>query len=333
MSTLLLTHTQSLEAPEGRADKIAAQAFDDISRTRIKNLILEGCFAVNGVCVQDPSTVLKGGDVLCLHVPAAVDQAEGPEPENIPLDILYEDADLLVINKAAGMVVHPAPGHSSGTLVNALLSHCGEQLSGIGGVRRPGIVHRLDKETSGVMVVAKNDHAHQSLSDQLASRTLSRIYEAVLWGRLFPFEGTIEGAIGRHVRDRKKMALVRRGGKAAVTHYTVLQSFETIATHVECRLETGRTHQIRVHMQSKGCPVVGDELYSSRIPRYASHVVSEAAKDFFCGTGRHALHAREITFIHPSTKEVKCIKTNLPSDMERLLTFLKNQSEKGPYGL
>jgi 23S rRNA pseudouridine1911/1915/1917 synthase len=224
-----------------------------------------------------------------------------------------------VIDKPAGMVVHPAPGHAEGTLVNALLNHCGESLSGINGVKRPGIVHRLDKETSGLLVAAKNDKAHHALSHQLATREMGRVYWALVWGRLLPLEGSIEGAIGRDPRHRQRMAM-REGGKFARTHYKVLKFFGTFASLVECRLETGRTHQIRVHLTAKGHPLLGDPLYkkqSLHVPEDLKTYLKEKWPQ-----DRQALHAKELSFIHPSTGEKLNFSSELPEDMRNLIPVL-----------
>ena len=219
------------------------------------------------------------------------------EPEDIPLDVVYEDGDVIVVNKPRGLVVHPAPGHPDGTLVNALLFHCGDSLSGIGGEKRPGIVHRIDRDTSGLLIVAKNDFAHQALSAQLQDRTLSRVYEAVVRGRLREDSGTINRPVGRHPTDRKRMAVTEKNSRPAVTHWTALARYAAY-THVQCRLETGRTHQIRVHMASIGHPLLGDGVYGAPCPEK--------------GLEGQCLHARELKFIHPRTGEAMHLVTDLP---------------------
>lgn len=303
-----------------RLDRQLSQHWSDLSRVRLKSLILEGCLTVNGVIVTNPSSKCQVGQNVCLTVPAL--RVADPEPENLPLEIFYEDGDLIVLNKPAGMVVHPAPGNETGTLVNALLYHCGARLSGIGGVRRPGIVHRLDKDTSGLMVVAKNDRAHQGLSAQFAAHTLIRSYQALVWGCPMPLQGRFESHIGRHPVDRKKMAVVQKGGKWAATNYKVLQKLETYLSLVECRLETGRTHQIRVHLSHAGYPLVGDGLYGKitkgrrQIRHYFEADVAEQILTF----PRQALHAREIGFIHPITEEKLHFTNLLPGDIKILIS-------------
>jgi 23S rRNA pseudouridine1911/1915/1917 synthase len=261
--------------------------------------------------------------VISCKIPEA-DDAD-PQAEDIPLNILFEDDDVIVLNKAAGMVVHPAQGNWTGTLVNALLYHCGDTLSGIGGVKRPGIVHRLDKDTSGVMLVAKNDHAHAHLSAQLADRTLSRIYLALVWNVPIPPVGTINIPMGRDYKNRLKQA-VKRGesaGRDAITHYKLIENLDDGMALVECRLETGRTHQIRVHMEAKGYPLVGDPLYGAQktmqISR-AGRLGEGFDKDAILNFPRQALHAHQLSFIHPSTDEVMTFDAPLPDDMESLLT-------------
>ncbi|MBM3486412.1 MAG: RluA family pseudouridine synthase, partial [Alphaproteobacteria bacterium] len=242
-----------------RLDRFLARALPDLTRTRVKALIEDGRVAEGGTTIREPSRRVKPGEAFALDLPPAAEPV--PQGEAIALDIVYEDDDLLVLDKPAGLVVHPAPGNPAGTLVNALIAHCGAGLSGIGGVRRPGIVHRLDKDTSGLMVVAKTDRAHQGLAGQFKAHSLARAYLAVVWGLPAPPTGTIEGAIGRDPRDRKRMAVVAgERGKPALTRYRVLRRLGPAAL-VECRLATGRTHQIRVHLAERGHPVVGDPLY------------------------------------------------------------------------
>lgn len=300
-----------------RLDKFLAEKSPDLSRTRIKDLIQTGFVHINGQLTQDVSLKVKEDQIIQIEIPPLVDSV--PAPQDIPLDTLYEDNDLIVINKPAGLVVHPAPGNPEGTLVNALLSHCGASLSGINGVRRPGIVHRLDKETSGLMVAAKNDKAHQSLAHQLATREMSRIYQALVWGVLSPLEGVIEGSIGRDPRHRQRMAL-REKGKFARTHYKTLKTFGRVASLVECRLDTGRTHQIRVHLASKGHSLLGDPLYGKR-PR-AIPVLLKNTLDTGWPKKRQALHAKELSFIHPTTKKKLTFSTDLPQDIRNLLDVL-----------
>ena len=308
------------EQEEGlRLDKFLSLGFPDLSRTRIQSLIEEGHVLRENTPLRSPSLKTKAGWEITLHIPEAIEAL--PIPQDIPLDILYEDEDLLVINKSAGLVVHPAPGNHDNTLVNALLAHCGESLSGIGGVKRPGIVHRLDKETSGLMIVAKNDLTHHHLSHQLGTRTLSRIYHAFVWGVPKIPQGTIMTQIGRHPKDRKKMAVLPSGGKEAITHYRILENFNGVASLVECRLETGRTHQIRVHMTHLGHPLLGDPTYG-RAPKGIPAFLKEELGKFPWNKGRQALHAASIQFIHPKTREHLSFSSPLPEDMRTLKSVL-----------
>ena len=309
-----------------RLDRALANAFADLSRTRIRGLIDAGLVRVNGRPVTQASLRLKGGETLDITVPPLTEPV--PEAQAMPLAIVYEDGDLLVINKPAGLVVHPAKGRADGTLVNALLAHCGDSLSGIGGVRRPGIVHRIDKDTSGLIVVAKNDLAHAGLSAQFEAHTVDRAYEAVVWGAPYPRTGTVTGNIARDPANRLRMTVVRPGrGKPAVTHYRVLQTFDTIASHiashVECRLETGRTHQIRVHLGSIGHPLLGDPVYGRNPPKVGG-VAPEVTEAIAVLKGQ-ALHARRIGFQHPRTAETLVFEGELPSEIKQLLESLRQQ--------
>ncbi|MFA6280853.1 MAG: RluA family pseudouridine synthase [Bdellovibrionales bacterium] len=324
--------TLSIETPEaGRLDKSLAAALAahevaaglGLSRVRVQALIKEGCVvsADGGKAVLDPNHPTQAGDRYRVTLPTAV--AATPLAEAIPLDIVFEDEDMLVINKPAGLVVHPAAGNWDGTLVNALLGHCGNSLSGIGGVARPGIVHRLDKDTSGLMVVAKNDFAHQKLTAQFSDRSLSRVYQALIWGVMHPLKGEIEGAIGRHPRSRQKMAVVPYGGKEALTHYETLEIFSTFVSLLSCKLETGRTHQIRVHLASVHHPVVGDPLYGTR-KKIEGEKKDRGIVALLHDFPRQALHAGEITFIHPRSGKRLKFKASLPSDMKALLKSLKS---------
>lgn len=290
------------------------EAGQGLSRARLQALIKQGLVQGDGgtTACQSSDTV-KANAVYRITIPAP--EPAQPKAEAIALPVVYEDTDVIVINKPPGMVVHPAAGNYSGTLVNALLAHCGASLSGIGGVARPGIVHRLDKDTSGLMVVAKHDAAHQGLSRQFADRTLSRVYQAVVWGVPHPAEGSIEGAIGRHTRNRQKMAVVTRGGKAALTHYRLMQAYGTLASLVECRLATGRTHQIRVHMAHIRHALVGDPLYGGRQARSGPVLLREFP--------RQALHAAELKFIHPVSGKLMKFKEKMPDDLRRLIAALK----------
>jgi 23S rRNA pseudouridine1911/1915/1917 synthase len=307
-------------AAEGRLDKALAQLLPDLSRARLQALIGEGRLSRDGAVLGDASAkALAGRYRLAIPAPAPAE----PAPEAIPLSVLYEDADLIVIDKPAGMAMHPAPGSERGTLVNALLAHCGASLSGIGGVARPGIVHRIDKDTSGVVVAAKTDRAHQGLAALFAAHDIERAYVALTRGAPEPARGTIEGAIGRSPHDRKKMAVVRSGGRAAVTHYQVERAFgpaaKPLAARVLCRLQTGRTHQIRVHLASKGAPCLGDPFYGSGPP---AAPVRAAIAD--AGLARQALHAAVLGFRHPATGEDLRFESRLPADMSRLESFLQS---------
>ena len=293
------------EMEDERIDKCMSLLVENLSRSFIQKLIKDGNVLVNGTPVKGSCRV-KCDDEVVFSVPESVEP--DIEPENIPLDILYEDADLIVVNKPKGMVVHPAAGHYSGTLVNALMYHCGRDLSGINGVLRPGIVHRIDKDTTGSVIACKNDKAHRCIAEQLKEHSINRRYRAICFGELNQEEGTIDQPIGRHPNDRKKMAVNHQNGKRAVTHYRVLQRFHGY-TYIECVLETGRTHQIRVHMASIGHPLLGDEVYSNR-------------KSPFKLQGQ-TLHAKTLGFIHPTTGEYLEIDAPLPEYFEHLLTVLE----------
>jgi len=306
-----------------RLDRALAAALPSLTRSRVKALIESRRVALAGPndgvgrTVEEPSRKVKTGDRYVVDIPEP--EAAAPLAQARDLDILYEDSDLLVLNKPAGMVVHPAPGNPDNTLVNALLAHCGDSLSGIGGVRRPGIVHRLDKNTSGVMVVAKNDWTHQRLSRLFAAHDLTRIYQALVWGAPKPKRGTIDAAIGRHPVDRKRMAVRKTSGRQATTEYWLEKSFgpslKPVASLVGARLETGRTHQVRVHLAHIGCPVVGDPVYGRR-RRNAS--VSATLESF----ERQALHAAVLEFRHPRLGKVMKFATELPQDFRTLLASL-----------
>jgi 23S rRNA pseudouridine1911/1915/1917 synthase len=272
-----------------------------------------------GQTIEEPSRKVKTGERFEIDIPEP--EPAVPEPQALALDILYEDADLLVLNKPAGLVVHPAPGNPDNTLVNALLAHCGDSLSGIGGVRRPGIVHRLDKDTSGVMVVAKNDRTHTALSKLFAAHDLERIYQVLVWGAPKAAQGRIEAAIGRHPVDRKRMTVRRAGGRSATTDYWVEKRFgpplEPLVSLVRARLGTGRTHQVRVHMAHLGCPVVGDPVYG-RKSRNAK--APTALREF----PRQALHAAVLAFRHPTTGQNLKFATELPQDFSKLVASLNS---------
>jgi 23S rRNA pseudouridine1911/1915/1917 synthase len=303
-----------------RIDRLIAECVAELSRTQARALIEAGRVSAGAATITEPSYRVKPGEVFRVRVPPPTPAK--PKPEPIPLEVLYEDSHLLVLDKPAGLVVHPAPGAETGTLVNALLAHCGESLSGIGGVRRPGIVHRLDKDTSGLMVVAKNDAAHRDLAAQFAARTVTRLYRAIVWGAPSPPEGTITGDIGRSSRDRKKMAVVPKG-KRAVTRYRVVRRLGAWASLIECRLETGRTHQIRVHLAKKGHPVVGDATYGGGVQAARRHGAPEAAVAEVAALGRHALDAAVLGFTHPATGERLNFAKELPPFMSRLARSLE----------
>lgn len=310
-----------------RLDKFLSAQMPDFSRARIQSLLEQGCVTSGGKPVSSASIKTKTGQEFTVTIPEA-----GPShmpAQAMDLDIIYEDKHLLVINKPAGLTVHPAPGNRDKTLVNALLAHCGESLSGIGGVARPGIVHRIDKDTSGLLVVAKNDAAHNHLSAQLADHTLGRTYAAIVWGAPNPKNGTITGNIGRSPTNRQKMAVVKSGGKPAVTHYSTLSTLNSeLATLVECKLETGRTHQIRVHFLQIGCPLLGDPTYgqttASRLNRNIYKQLPDETRAAIMAFNRQALHARELRLIHPATNKEMKFSCDLPDDMLGLLGELEN---------
>lgn len=311
-----------------RLDKAVGALFPNLglSRSRVQKLIDTGHILIRGRTAKQVSakTTILAGDIIEITVPDAEDA--DPVAEDLGLDIVYEDSDLVVVNKPPGMVVHPAPGSYSGTMVNGLLHHCGASLSGIGGVKRPGIVHRIDKDTSGLLVVAKNDPAHQGLATQFADHSIERTYDAIIWGAPKTIKGRFEGAIGRHPVDRKRMA-IREGGKHAVTHYRVRDIYlwrgkETLS-HIECKLETGRTHQIRVHMTHIGCPLLGDPIYGRA--RHLSAPRNSDEQNVISSVNslkRQALHARSLGFIHPVSGETLQFQAPCPSDMQAILDAL-----------
>lgn len=288
-----------------------ASAWPDLSRSRLKQLIEAGAVSAGGAVLDNAAGKVKAGAVLELRLPAAV-RAE-PEGEAIPLNIVFEDQHLIVIDKPAGLVVHPAAGNRDGTLVNALIAHCGDSLRGIGGELRPGIVHRIDKDTTGLMVAAKTEKAHTSLGKQFAAHAIERVYKALVWGVPRERAGVIEGAIGRSPLNRQKMAVLRVGGKPARTHYKVIETFGLTAALVECRLETGRTHQVRVHMAHIGHPLIGDPVYGR--PRTIPGVTLSLQ--------RQALHAAVLGFQHPATHKIMRFESEPPEDWVETYKTLK----------
>jgi 23S rRNA pseudouridine1911/1915/1917 synthase len=299
-----------------RLDAFLAARLDPLSRSRVQALIREGHVAAAAGVIAEPSLRVKPGEVFNVSVPEPREAV--PAAEAMPLEILYEDEHLIVIVKPAGIVVHPAPGHRGGTLVNALLAHCGVSLSGVGGVKRPGIVHRLDKDVSGVLVVAKHDRAHIGLAAQFTVHSIHRIYEAIVWGVPSVASGRIDGPIGRDARDRLRMAVVA-GGKRAATRYRLLEAAGIVGSRLELTLETGRTHQIRVHLAHLGHPIIGDRLYGRRkLPPLAP-----AAKREIDRLDRIALHARELAFEHPVTGARIHLRCDPPPLFSRLLELLR----------
>ena len=306
-----MTENLTVTAPEDlkkiRLDKFLAESFPDYSRNQFIRLIEEGAVQIEGQhATLSPDDKVVSGATYTIVPPEPMEP--DPEPENIPLDIIYEDNDLLVVNKPAGLVVHPGAGNWTGTLVNALLYHCGDSLSGINGVKRPGIVHRIDKDTSGLLVVAKNDKAHVGLAKQFEIHSIQRTYDAFVWG-LTPESGRIEGNIGRSSTNRQKMALVKMGGKPAVTHFERMDAYSITASHIKCHLETGRTHQIRVHMTSIKHPLIGDDLYGNP---------PKGAPENIRAFPRQALHAGLLGFIHPVTQKQMVFEVPLPEDLKNL---------------
>ena len=303
-----------------RLDRALAQSLPEMSRSRLKVLIESGNLKDgSGATITEPSHRVKPGEAFALTVP----EPERPVPvgQDIPLDVVYEDADIIVIDKPAGMVVHPAPGNLDNTLVNALIAHCGDSLSGIGGVKRPGIVHRIDKDTSGLMIAAKNDAAHHALSQAFAAHNIERAYRCLVWGLPSPKQGSIETLIGRHPTHRQKMAVVSRNGKEAITHYAVEKVYGLGASLVECRLETGRTHQIRVHMTHIGHPLIGDPVYGR--PTLARRAqLSDSAREAAKAFPRQALHAAILGIHHPRSGEFLSWESDLPRDFVTLAAAL-----------
>lgn len=298
-----------LDAQGDRLDKFLAAQYNGMTRSYLQKLIRDGNITVNGKAAKSSLKLSKGDSVrVCIPEPEELQVL----PEAIPLDILYEDSDLIIVNKPKGMVVHPAAGHYSGTLVNALMYHCRDSLSGINGVMRPGIVHRIDQNTTGSLIVCKNDRTHQAVAEQLKEHSITRKYRALVHGRLTE-DGTVHTTIGRHPQNRKEMAVNVPNGKDAITHYHVLESYDRF-TYIECQLETGRTHQIRVHMKSIGHPILGDDVYGpSKCP--------------FSGLEGQTLHAMTIGFIHPGTGEYLEVNAPLPEYFNKLLENLRRTKE------
>jgi len=310
--------------------RIAAARGLALSRTRLKALIEAGQAMIDGAAARDPAAKVAEGAAIALVVPPPAETAVAGE--DLPLKIVYEDGDLLIVDKPAGLVVHPAPGHAAGTLVNALIRHCGDSLSGVGGVKRPGIVHRLDKDTSGLLVVAKNDPAHHGLAALFADHgragSLRREYRALVWGAPDRPAGTIAAAIGRHPFNREKMAVVaEQRGRAAVTHWRLEERLGP-ASLVACRLETGRTHQIRVHMAHIGHPLLGDSVYGAGFKTKAGRL-SDEARAALAALGRQALHAAILAFDHPITGEPLAFESPLPDDFSRLVKVLRRERGSG----
>ena len=303
MEALALTVTSEQEGL--RLDAFLADAAEDLSRARAQKLIAQGLVLLGDRAVEKSRRV-KAGECYTVLLPEAEEEAEA-KPQDIPLDVVYEDEDVIVVNKPAGMVVHPAPGHADGTLVNALLYHCAGTLSGIGGEKRPGIVHRIDKDTSGLIIAAKNDLAHRRLAAQLKDHTLARTYECIAVGNIRADTGTVNAPIGRHPTDRKRMAVTERNAREAITHYEVIARYPGY-THLRCRLETGRTHQIRVHLAWLGHPIWGDTVYGAKTP--------------VKGLTGQCLHAVGLTFLHPRTQERITLSCPLPEEFTEALKKL-----------
>jgi 23S rRNA pseudouridine1911/1915/1917 synthase len=317
---------------DGRIDRVLAARIPSLSRSRLKALILDGQVSIqetnNARTILDPASPVKSGDTISVNLPAPEEAT--PQGEDIPLNIVYEDDALIVIDKPKGLVVHPSAGHASGTLVNALIAHCGDSLSGIGGVKRPGIVHRLDKDTTGLLIVAKNDKAHRALSKQFADHgregPLERGYLAFVWGAPDRPKGTIDAPLDRHPHSREKRT-VREGGREAITHWQLLETFngkdgKPVASLITCTLETGRTHQIRVHLAHIGHPILGDATYGTGFKTKAARLPDQA-REALAALGRQALHAYLLGFEHPETGEFMEFKSALPPDLAALHQALR----------
>ena len=306
MEEIALTVTSEQE--DLRLDAFLAEAAEELSRARAQKLIAEGLVLLGDKAVEK-SRKVKAGECYTLLLPEVEEEIEA-KPQDIPLDVVYEDEDVIVVNKPTGMVVHPAPGHAEGTLVNALLYHCAGTLSGIGGEKRPGIVHRIDKDTSGLIIAAKNDTAHRSLAAQLKDHTLARTYECIVVGNIRDDAGTVNAPIGRHPTDRKRMAVTEKHSREAVTHYEVIARYQGY-THLRCRLETGRTHQIRVHLAYIGHPIWGDTVYGAKTP--------------VKGLTGQCLHAVGLTFLHPRTQKRITLSCPLPEEFTEALRKLRER--------
>ncbi|MBK1671437.1 RNA pseudouridine synthase [Rhodovibrio sodomensis] len=317
---VLHTLTVAAEADGARIDRALTAALPELSRSRVQALIQAGRVRADGRMIAEPKTRVKAGQRLEVAVPPAAPAT--PRGESIPLAVVYEDAALIVIDKPAGMVVHPAPGNETGTLVNALIAHCGDSLQGIGGERRPGIVHRLDKDTSGLMVAAKTEPAHHALVAQFAERAIDRAYRAVCWGVPDPVSGRIEGDIGRAPQNRKKMAVVARGGRPAATQYKVRRVLARGGiAELSCKLETGRTHQVRVHLAEAGHALLGDPTYGR--PRHrVLRELPDAAQQAVRGLTRQALHAERLGFAHPDDGRWCSFERPLPQDLQEVIDAL-----------
>jgi len=327
------TETVTIGAGEAglRVDRVLATHLAHLSRSRLKALILAGQVTIAGRTIRDPAATVKSGDSVKVALPPP--EPAAPQGENIPLNIVYEDDAIIVIDKPKDLVVHPAAGHASGTLVNALIAHCGDSLSGIGGVKRPGIVHRLDKDTTGLMIVAKTDKAHRTLAEQFAEKgkgPLRRGYLAIVWGAPGKPKGTIDAPLGRHPQSRDKQA-VRGNGRMAVTHWQALERFtppgtrSPVASLLACTLETGRTHQIRVHLAHLGHPILGDATYGTGF-RTKAGLLGPKARDALLALGRQALHAYLLAIEHPETGKVLEFQSELPGDLRRLRDALRAES-------
>lgn len=313
------TNPVNEETADLRIDKYIANEIAEFSRSQVQKLLEDGNVFADDEIIADKNFKTRLGDVYQITLPEP--EAAIPVAEDIPLDVLYEDNDLIVVNKPAGMTVHPAAGVYNGTLVNALLFHCKDSLSGIGGVARPGIVHRIDRNTSGVLVVAKNDIAHRGLAEQFFKHSIERTYYAFVYNVPNPLNGTIEGNIARSSYDRKKMALVQQGGKDAVTHYQTMAIYNNAVSLVKCNLETGRTHQIRVHLSSIGCHLIGDDVYKGK---KSILKLPEPIKSYINTFPRQALHAASLGFTHPRTGDFLSFTAAFPDDMQLLQNKLEN---------